>query len=120
MFISNPKKFGKFVVQSQLHFLCLMGHVEFIITINSITESPVSVAALGLTSSTRGLSLRFPRFIKVRGDKSIEEANTPSYLAEMWLSQQGKGKNQAGNDDGDLIDADAEISGGCSESEEEG
>jgi DNA ligase-1 len=97
-----------------------MGHVEFIIIINSITESSVSVAALGLASSTRGLSLRFPRFIKVRGDKSIEEANTPSYLAEMWQSQQGKGKKQAGNDSGDLMDAEADISGGLSEFEEEG
>lgn len=80
----------------------------------------MSAAALGLASSTRGLSLRFPRFLKVRGDKSIEEANTPSYLVELWRSQQGKGKDQAGNDDGDLIDAEAEVSGGWSESEEEG
>lgn len=109
------------MVQSQ--FTVLMFNVallKFIININSITESPVSVAALGLASSTRGLSLRFPRFIKVRDDKTIEEANTPSYLAEMWRSQEGKGKNQAGNDDGDLIDAEAEVSGGWSEFEEEG
>ena len=79
----------------------------------------MSVAALGLTSSTRGLSLRFPRFIKIRDDKSIEQANTPSYLAEMWQSQQGKGKNHAGNDDGDLIDAEPEISEGWSEFEED-
>jgi DNA ligase 1 len=93
-----------------------MGRGKHIININSITESPVSVAALGLTSSTRGLSLRFPRFIKVRHDKSIEEANTPSYLAEMWRSQQGKGNKHAlGNDDGDLIDAEAEISEGWSD-----
>jgi DNA ligase-1 len=121
MFTSSPRKFGKFVVQSELHLnvyngTCQIYHQRFI----SITESPVSVAALGLASLTRGLSLRFPRFIKVRDDKSIEEANTPSYLAEMWRSQQGKGKkNQAGNDDGDLIDAEAEISGGWSEFAEE-
>jgi len=84
-----------------------------------ITESPVSVAALGLTSSSRGLSLRFPRFIKVRDDKSMEEANTPSCLAEMWQSQQGKGKKYAGNDYGDLVDAEAEISEGWSEFEVE-
>ncbi|KAF8813796.1 ATP-dependent DNA ligase [Phlegmacium glaucopus] len=84
-----------------------------------VTESPVSVAALGLASSTRGLSLRFPRFIKVRDDKSIAEANTPSYLAEMWRGQQGKGKNPAGNDDGDLMDAEAENSDGWSDEYEE-
>ena len=79
----------------------------------------MSVAALGLTSSTRGLSLRFPRFLQVRDDKSIEEANTPSSLAKMWQIQQGKGKNQAGNDDGDLIDVEAENSEGWSEFDED-
>lgn len=97
------------------------GHDKIIIFMNanSVTESPVSIAALGLASSTRGLSLRFPRFIKVRDDKSIEEANTPSYLAELRRSQQGKGKNRPGNDDGDLIDAEAEISEGWSEFDED-
>jgi len=69
----------------------------------SITESPVSVAARGLVSTLRGLSLRFPRFIRVRNDKGIEQASTPAFLTDMWKSQQGK-KNEAGNDDGDLID----------------
>jgi DNA ligase-1 len=96
-----------------------MKHFEFTTNTNSITESPVSVAALGLTSSTRGLSLRFPRFIRVRDDKSMEEANTPSYLAEMWHKSTRQSKNHAGNDDGDLIDADAENSEGWSEFEED-
>ena len=49
----------------------------------SITLSPVSVAALGLVSESRGLSLRFPRFIRVRDDKgqAIEQASSPEFLA---------------------------------------
>ena len=75
------------------------------LTVNSITISPVSVAALGLVSSTRGLSLRFPRFIRVREDKGIEHASTPESLAKMWKSQQANGKDQTGADEGELLDA---------------
>ncbi|KAF8160810.1 DNA ligase [Crassisporium funariophilum] len=75
-----------------------------------ITESPVSVAAMGMISTSRGLSLRFPRFIRIRDDKKVEQASDPAFLAGLWRSQQGKGKNNAGNDDGDLVDADAENS----------
>ncbi len=70
----------------------------------SVTISPVSVAALGIVSKSRGLSLRFPRFMKVREDKGIEESSTPELIAKMWADQQGKGKNQGGADDGELID----------------
>ena len=41
-----------------------------------ITISPTYTAAIGLVSDEKGLSLRFPRFLKVREDKSIEEAST--------------------------------------------
>lgn len=58
-------------------------------------------------SSTKGLSLRFPRFIRQREDKTIEHASTPEFLANMWRSQQGKGFQKGGNDEGDLIDADS-------------
>ena len=74
----------------------------------SVTLSPVSVAALGLVSESRGLSLRFPRFIRERPDKAIEQASTAGFLAQMWESQQGKGKDQGGVDDGDLVDIDLE------------
>lgn len=76
---------------------------------SSITESPVSVAAHGIVSSSRGLSLRFPRFMKVREDKHIENASTPTYLADMWRSQQRK-TDGTGNDEGDLVDAEDETS----------
>lgn len=66
--------------------------------------------------SDRGLSLRFPRFLKVREDKSIEEASTPAFLAGVYWKQQGKG--QSGADDGQLLDP--ELSDGVGEEEESG
>ncbi|EGO25388.1 hypothetical protein SERLADRAFT_348456 [Serpula lacrymans var. lacrymans S7.9] len=73
-----------------------------------VTLSPVSLAAMGLVSQTRGLSLRFPRFIRVRDDKSIEHASTSEFLADMWRGQQGKVKDDqaCGADDGELVDVD--------------
>ena len=56
--------------------------------IRSITISPVSTAAQSLIDASRGLSVRFPRFIKCREDKKIEDASTPDFLANMWKSQQ--------------------------------
>ncbi|KKK13012.1 putative DNA ligase I [Aspergillus rambellii] len=52
-----------------------------------ITLSPTYTAALGLVSEARGLSLRFPRFVKVREDKSIDEATTDDYLALLYRKQ---------------------------------
>jgi DNA ligase 1 len=72
----------------------------------SITLSPVSVAAKGLVSGSRGLSLRFPRFLRVYHDKVIEQASTPHFLVDMWKTQQAQGQVKGGNDEGDLIDAD--------------
>ena len=49
-----------------------------------VTLSPVYTAAIGLVSEERGLSMRFPRFIKVREDKGVDEASTGKELATMW------------------------------------
>ncbi|KAK0466463.1 ATP-dependent DNA ligase [Desarmillaria tabescens] len=76
-----------------------------------ITISPVSIAAKGLVSSTKGLSLRFPRFIRVREDKGVSQASTPKFLADMYTDQQGRSGRKGGNDEGDLIDVDVSDSG---------
>ncbi|KAJ5093006.1 hypothetical protein N7456_008867 [Penicillium angulare] len=52
-----------------------------------ITLSPTYTAAIGLVSEERGVSLRFPRFLKVREDKGIDEASTSDYLAFLWRKQ---------------------------------
>lgn len=71
-----------------------------------ITLSPTYTAAIGLASDERGLSLRFPRFLKKREDKGIEEASTNEFLANLWRKQEAKavtaaGKEDDGGDDGD-------------------
>ncbi|KAL3461265.1 ATP-dependent DNA ligase [Aspergillus heterothallicus] len=60
-----------------------------------ITLSPTYPAAIGLVSDSRGLSLRFPRFLKVREDKSIDEASTSDYLALLYTKQSERAQTDA-------------------------
>ena len=66
-----------------------------------VTLSPVYTAALGLVSEERGLSLRFPRFIRVREDKGIDEASTGKELATMWEKQNETVREDISVDAGD-------------------
>ncbi|RMZ86643.1 hypothetical protein DV736_g6131, partial [Chaetothyriales sp. CBS 134916] len=74
-----------------------------------ITLSPTYTAAIGLVSEERGLSMRFPRFLKVREDKSVEEASTSDFLAELYRKQEQRLRETGGvtkvpkvnNEDGD-------------------
>ena len=58
-----------------------------------ITLSPVHMAAAGMVpGSPRGLSMRFPRFIRKRPDKRLADATTPDQLVELFRKQmQGQG-----------------------------
>lgn len=62
-----------------------------------VTRSPTYLAARGLVDEDRGLSMRFPRFLKVREDKGIDEASTAEFLAELWWKQEARG-GAAGKD----------------------
>ena len=64
-----------------------------------ITLSPTYTAAIGLVSDERGLSLRFPRFMKKREDKSLEEASTNDFLAGLWRKQEAKAASKKENKD---------------------
>lgn len=68
-----------------------------------ITLSPTYTAAIGLVNEDRGLSMRFPRFLKVREDKGIEEASTNEFLAGLYRKQQARApvQDEAGRDDED-------------------
>lgn len=57
-----------------------------------ITLSPTYTAAIGLVNEDRGLSMRFPRFLKVREDKGIEEASTNEFLAALYRKQEARMK----------------------------
>ncbi|KAJ9253180.1 hypothetical protein DTO195F2_7160 [Paecilomyces variotii] len=59
-----------------------------------ITLSPTYTAAIGLVSDERGLSLRFPRFLRVREDKTIDEASTSDYLASLYRKQVERSKTE--------------------------
>ena len=65
-----------------------------------ITKSPTYLAALGMIDEERGLSMRFPRFLKVREDKSIEEASTAEFLAQLYRKQEARAKPDGGEADG--------------------
>lgn len=65
-----------------------------------ITLSPTYTAAIGLVSEERGLSLRFPRFMMKRDDKSLEEASTNEFLAGLWRKQEAKAASKKENSGG--------------------
>lgn len=73
-----------------------------------LTLSPVYPSAIGLVSEDRGLSLRFPRFIRTRPDKNPEQATTNAQLADFYRKQSDRGTvGNAG--DKDKVDDDGFI-----------
>lgn len=54
------------------------------------TLSPVHEAAIGLVHPSRGISIRFPRFILSVSDRNPEECTTASDIADMFHSQTRK------------------------------
>ncbi|KAI3969349.1 hypothetical protein MKW92_050150 [Papaver armeniacum] len=65
-----------------------------------LSISPVYLAAAGAVDAVKGISLRFPRLVRVREDKKPEEATTSGQVANMYHAQ----KINHGNDQNEVDD----------------
>ena len=65
-----------------------------------LTLSPIYTAGSNLQKEGKGISLRFPRFIRMRPDKKTTEAITSEEIVNLYESQAAINKNNnIGNDD---------------------
>jgi DNA ligase-1 len=70
-----------------------------------LTLSPryrAASAEFGGDGTHKGVSLRFPRFIRVREDKKPDEATSSRQVAEMYRKQESVGKNKGPSVDDDF------------------
>lgn len=61
------------------------------------TISPVHHAAMGLVHPSRGISVRFPRYIRSRSDKKPSDSSTATDMADMFHQQTRKMDVRGGN-----------------------
>lgn len=63
-----------------------------------LSISPVHTSAMGVKADGKGIGLRFPRFLRIREDKSPEESTGPDQVVEMFEAQASVSKDAVDDD----------------------